>query len=68
MASLVQTGQYGAINTTYTSTIVYYVIKFTSELNTLQEETKCDVKTSTTGALVVKSQYMKCVQYNTRFY
>ena len=68
MASLVQTGQYGAINTTYTSTIGYYVIKFTSELYTLQEETKCDVKTSTTGALVVKSQYMNCIQYNTKLY
>ena len=28
MAALVKTGQYGAINTTDTTTIGYYVIKF----------------------------------------
>ena len=55
MASLVRTGQYGNINTTYTDTMVYYVIKFTSEPYTLQEETKCDGQTSTTVVLVVKS-------------
>ena len=30
MASFVQSGKYGAINTTYTTTVGYYVIKFLS--------------------------------------
>ena len=36
MASLVESGQYGAINTTDTSTNVFYVIMFTSGAYTLQ--------------------------------
>ena len=30
MDVLVQTNKYGAINTTYTTTMIYYVIKFMS--------------------------------------
>ena len=66
MAALVQTGKYGAINTKDTATMGYYVIKFMSEHYTLQEETMCDGKISTAGELVVKSQYMNCIQYNTK--
>ena len=36
MASLVESGTYGAISTTYTSTNVFYVIVFTSGAYTLQ--------------------------------
>ena len=36
MASLVESGKYGAINTTDTSTNVFYVIMFTSGAYTLQ--------------------------------
>ena len=32
IASLVQSGKYGAMNTTYKYTMVYYVIKFVSEV------------------------------------
>ena len=39
MASLFQSGKYGVINTTDTSTMGYYVIKFFSETCTLQEDT-----------------------------
>ena len=42
MASLVQYGRYGAINTTYTTTIGYYVIKLVLEDYTLQEDTTPD--------------------------
>ena len=36
MASLVQSGKYGAMNTTCPKTIYYYVLKFVSEAYTLQ--------------------------------
>ena len=38
MATLLQKGQYVAINTTDTSTMIYYVVKFMSEPYTLHEE------------------------------
>ena len=49
MAALVQTGQYDDINTTDTTTMTYYVIKFLSESYTLQEDTMCDGKISNSG-------------------
>ena len=36
MAAFFQTGKYGAINTTYITTMGYYVIKLFSEAYTLQ--------------------------------
>ena len=42
MASLVQSGKYGAINTTDISTNGFYVIMFTSGAYTLQENTPID--------------------------
>ena len=42
MASLVESGKYGAINTTDTSTDSFYVIIFTLGAYTLQENTKID--------------------------
>ena len=42
MASLVESGKYGAINTTDTSTNGLYVIMFTSGAYTLQENTTID--------------------------
>ena len=64
MAVLAQTGQYSAINTTYTSIMGYYVIKFMSETYTPQEEIMCDEKISTAGELFVKAQYMDCMHDN----
>ena len=49
MASLVESGKYGAINTTDTETNLFYVIMFTSEVNTLQDNTKIDGKIRTAG-------------------
>ena len=40
MASLVESGKYGAINTTDTTTNGFYVIMFTSEYYTLQKKHK----------------------------
>ena len=62
MASLVQSGKYGAINTTKTLTMVYYVIKFVSEAYTLQYDTTWDVKISSSNELVVKAQYLRFMQ------
>ena len=42
MASLVESRKYGAINTTDTTTKVFYVIMFKSEAYTLQENKKTD--------------------------
>ena len=42
MASLVESGKYGAINTTDTPTNGFYVIMFTSGAYTLQENTTID--------------------------
>ena len=68
MAELSQTGKYGAINTTDTTTMGYCVLKFMSESYTLEEETTCYGKISTTGGLDVKVQYMNCMKDNTKWY
>ena len=46
MASLVESGKYGAIKTTDIATNVFYGIMFTSEVYTLQYNTKIDEKVS----------------------
>ena len=55
MASLVQSGTYGAINTTDTSTNGFYVIMITSGEYTLQYNTTIDGQIITDGELVVKA-------------
>ena len=54
MTSLLETGTYVAINTTYTSTNGFYVIMFTSGAYTIEENTTIDGKIITAGELVVK--------------
>ena len=61
MASLIKYGNYGYINTTGTSTMGYYVIKFVSETYTLQEDTTCEVQIISSGELVVKAQCISCM-------
>ena len=68
MDALVKTDEYCSINTTYTTTTRYYMIKFISEPYTLQEETLCDEKIISDGKIVVKVQYMNCMQDNTKWY
>ena len=58
MASLVQSGNYGDINTAYTTKNWFYVINFNSEVYTLQNNTTIDVKIISAGELVVKAQYI----------
>ena len=54
MALLVESGKYVAINTTDTTTNGIYVIIFTPEAYTLQNNTTIDGKIITAGELVVK--------------
>ena len=63
-----KTGKYGSINTTDTTKMGYYVIKFLSKAYALQEETICNRQISTSGQLVVKAQYMNYIQDNTHWY
>ena len=49
MASLVEPGNYGVINTTDTTTNGFYVIMFTSEACKLQDKTTIDGKIITSG-------------------
>ena len=62
MESLVESGTYGAINTTDTSTNGFYVIMFTSGAYTLQENTAIDGQIINAGELVVKAQYLSSMQ------
>ena len=68
MASLVQYVNDGAINTIDTSTMGYYVIKFFSEAYTLKYDTKCDGQISSASELVIKAQYLSCIQENKNWY
>ena len=68
MASLVQQGKYGVINTADTTTNWFYVNKFLSEAYTLQNNTKIDGQIISAGELVVKAQYLCPIQENTNWY
>ena len=68
MASFVQSGKYVAMDTTDSTTMGYYVINFASEAYTLHEDTTRDKQSSTAGELIVKAQYLNCMQENTKRY
>ena len=68
MASLVESRKYGDINTTDTTTNVFYVIMFTSEAYTLQDNTTIYGKIITTGGLVGKAKYLCSMQVDTNWY
>ena len=68
MASLVESSKYGAINTTNTTTKIFYVIMFTSEAYTLQDNKITDGKILTSGELVVKSKYLYSMQVENYWY
>ena len=55
MASLVQYINYGPMNTTYTSSMGYYLIKFVSESYTLQDDTTWDGQLISAFVLAVKA-------------
>ena len=68
MASLVQTGMYGAINTDDIITNVLYVVQFISDAYTLQNNTKIYGQVISAGKLVVNAQYLCSVQEYTNWY
>ena len=68
MASLVQPGIYGAINTDDTTTNGFYVVQLLSDVYTLQNNTTIDGQVISAGELVVKAQYLCSVQENTNWY
>ena len=68
MASLIQPGKYGAVNTTDTSKMGYYVIKFVSEAYTLQEDTTCYIQIMPAGELFFKAQYLSFMKEKTNWY
>ena len=67
MALLVESGKYRAINTT-DKTIFLYVIMFTSEAYTLQDNTTIDRTIITYGESVVKAQYICSMQVENNWY
>ena len=68
MASFVESGKYGAINTTVTATNGVYIIVFTSEAYTLQDNTTIDGQIITAAELFVKAKYICSVQVDTNWY
>ena len=68
MDSLVESGKYGAINTTDTETNGFHGIVFPSQAYTLQDNTIIDGKIITAGELVLKAQYFCSVQVDTNCY
>ena len=68
MASLVQLDMYGAINTDYTTTNGFYVIKLLLDAYTLQNNTTIDRQVISAGKLVVKAQYICFMQENINWY
>ena len=68
MASLVQPGKYGYINTADTITSGFYIIKLISEAYTLQNNTTIDGKIISAGELVAKVKYLFFMQENYNWY
>ena len=68
MASLVESGRYGGIKKTDTTTNEFYVIIFTPEAYKLQENTTIDGQIISSRALVVKAQYICSMQVDTNWY
>ena len=68
IASLVQPGMYGAINTYETTKNAFYVIQFISEAYTLKNNTQIYGQAISAGELVVKAQYVCSMQEDTDWY
>ena len=68
MASLFQSGIYGAINTDDNTLNGFYFIQLLSEAYTLQNSTTINGKVISGGELVVKAQYFCSMQENTNWY
>ena len=68
MASLFQSGMYGAINKDDTTTNGFYVIQFLSDAYTLQNNTTIDGQVISADELFVKEKYPCSMQENTNWY
>ena len=68
MALLVESGKYGSINTTDTTTNGFYVIIFTSEEYKPQDNTTIDGNIISSGELVFLAQYLCYMQVDTNWY
>ena len=68
MASLFQSGKYGAINTTDTKTNIFNFIIFPSEAYTLQNNTTIDRQIITDGELFFKAQYPCSMQASNNWF
>ena len=68
MASLVESVNYGSINTTDIATSGFYVVIFTSEAYTLQDNKTIDGQIITAGKLYIKTQYLCSMQVDTIWY
>ena len=68
MASLFQSVNYGAINTSDTTIKGYYVMKFISEAYTLENNTTTDGQIISAGKIFVKAQYLFSMQENSNCY
>ena len=68
MHLLVESRNYGAINTVDTKINVFYVIIFTSEAYSLHDNTPIDGQIITSGGLLFKEQYLCSMQVDTNWY
>ena len=66
MYAIFHDGKYVTINTADITKIGYYVVKFLSELYTLQDEKKVDKKFIKVSKFIVKPVYLSIVKSNTK--
>ena len=62
MEPLVQTGTYGAISTTYTKMIGYYIVRFLTNTVTLKEYKTTYGKLFIVGKISIKSAYIRSIK------
>ena len=65
MALLVESGKHGATNKTDTEKNGLYIIMFTSEVYTLQDNTTIYGQVITSGELIVRVQYLCSIKLDT---
>ena len=68
IASLGHGIEYGAINTAYTTTMRYYIVKYVFEAFKLQEYITTDGQLSKRGELVIRSDCLKNKKGKTNWY
>ena len=64
MSLLVHNGKYGTFNTSYRTTIGYYVVKFISEPYRLQGNKTENKQVINTGKLIVNAVYLIMIKEN----